>query len=932
MGLTLITGRAVTGKTGVLHRAVIQAAVEGRRAVLLVPSFVDVRRSRAEIASRAPLGVEIATLDRWAEGLWSLYGDGRRLVGDATRRSVVREALTNEPINPMASRPGYRELVASVAARSAGTDLPQARKKSHQALLSNVASYRSRCRAHGLVERGEVLEFLADSSPLHDMVVGVNRFTDLSPGQLAFIEGLAACNEVLLALNWAPGSPATDALTPAVEACLASGANHRHLPDPDPSSELEYVERQLFSPVAPITSTGAVEFMTAAGDEAEAALVARAAARAVQEGIAPHEIAVTFRDVARRELLVTAALAAEGLQCELDMAVPFERSTLGRSLSALMSAVRGEGGRDAILTFLHSPYSGASGEGVEALDAWARTNRILEMERLINRAKELSPATESAFRLARAVHSEALDGRGAGAWKSLIDRLVENGLSRHGRLDAEIRLDGSAHRLVIEAAGELAATSTGENRASVLLDYLAGSAVHSGGEEREGAVYVTEAHRLRSRRFRMVVIGGLTADEFSSEKREPLTARVLGDLGLPAGTEERLSERLLFYSVATRARERLILIRQSSTSTGAALRASAFWEEMNDLYRTAEQAEAGIQAVEPTETLPLSRLEMAAPALTSGRRGLRQLLVVEAAHMAEAPRGAIATTPWADVAREFSATEIETYLSCPYRWFYDRIVRPGELDTGFEARERGALVHSVLAEFYRQFVQEQAARVTPELLPRAHALLTEVWERVSGEYEKTTRGLAEKLALRSALEWARDAVTQDALLFQGFSPVAQEWRFGEGVERPFSRGDVRLKGAIDRVDSGGAGLIVTDYKSGSTVVGRKSWQNEGLIQVVIYGEVASKQLGRPVVGGFYRSLVSGDLRGFWNIERAQPEEWVSANDRVTEQEYLELVDLAWSSVQSSADGIRQAAIAPRPLNGKACEWCGANPFCGEVRR
>ena len=60
----------------------------------------------------------------------------------------------------------------------------------------------------------------------------------------------------------------------------------------------------------------------------------------------------------------------------------------------------------------------------------------------------------------------------------------------------------------------------------------------------------------------------------------------------------------------------------------------------------------------------------------------------------------------------FSATELEQYASCPFRFFLDRMLRVEPLEDltlEFDVLQRGRLVHDVLAAFHRR-VNEQLGR------------------------------------------------------------------------------------------------------------------------------------------------------------------------------------------------------------------------------
>lgn len=927
MPLTLITGRAIAGKTGELHRALIEAAVRKRQCVLMLPSFADVQRARADLAQRAPVGILVTTLDRWAQDLWSKWGDGRRFVTPTTRRALVAATLCEIAANPMETTRGYRELLEVVAARASGVRQERAvgATDADRRILEVLEAYEARCTVGGLIEPAAALAMLASEPPVTGAAIAANRFTDLSSAQTTFLSGLAACNDVLVSVTWEEGHPACEASRDAIEQLSAGSAFHRHMSVPDPVSELGFLEAEIFDPSNRIEAGGAVVLAEAAGEEAEAAIAARAVRSFLEEGRPPETVAVAFRDLARRRHLVAAALSAEGLQFEMDVALPFEATPLGAALLSLVDAIRGIGGLERLGAFLHSPYSGVGVKEAEAFDERVRKRR-LDRHALISEASKIASARPVLTAAKAAVGSDT--GTLVENWEILVEAMVAAALSAAVLTDDDRRLDSSVARAVGSAAAELAALE-GTGPASMdLLEVLRGQKIAPGASERKGRVYVTEAARLRARRFACVVLGGLTAEEFSSEMRESLAARVLSRLGLPQGGDERLSERLLFYSVVTRAAERLVLVRQSSDAHGAALRPSVFWDEVLDLYRSpASAAEGGEEGIAAALTLPMSRLSDAAPAYSSGRRAVRRSIESGEIVAAEPRRGDLSTPLDEGAGREYSVTELETYHACPYRWFYERIFRPRELDAKFDGRERGACVHELLSEFHRVFRQTVGTRVTPANIDAAMEALRAAVATVESRQRVQARGLKERLDWTATMRWAEEAVVQDAGLFEGFEPAYSEWHFGERADRAFSLGGIRLRGAADRIDVGASGLIVTDYKSSSSVVDHSRFVSAGLLQAVVYAEAAAATLGIPIVASAYRSLPTGTIRGFWRQDRAEVDPSL-CTDALGEEAHDGLREWAAQAIRAAADGIRSTDIAPRPRSKDTCTWCSAAPFCG----
>ncbi|MDP2182251.1 MAG: hypothetical protein Q8K99_06755, partial [Actinomycetota bacterium] len=112
MGLTVVTGRANTGKTGVVYTALEDAAARGQDATLLLPSEPDAERARSELAARLPVGVRIAQVDRYLATVWATHGDGRRIVTPAQRAMLLVRCAGG-------ASPGHASLAGRCVARLA---------------------------------------------------------------------------------------------------------------------------------------------------------------------------------------------------------------------------------------------------------------------------------------------------------------------------------------------------------------------------------------------------------------------------------------------------------------------------------------------------------------------------------------------------------------------------------------------------------------------------------------------------------------------------------------------------------------------------------------------------------------------------------------------------------------------------------------------
>ena len=183
-------------------------------------------------------------------------------------------------------------------------------------------------------------------------------------------------------------------------------------------------------------------------------------------------------------------------------------------------------------------------------------------------------------------------------------------------------------------------------------------------------------------------------------------------------------------------------------------------------------------------------------------------------------------------------------------------------------------------------------------------------------------------------ERVRGIVATDPDFLPGFTPVRAELRFGperEGQEPPeagpVDLGGFLLKGSIDRVDEGEAGLAVIDYKSGRAPK-KADFAADRVLQVPLYAAVAERVLGRPVVAGLYRSLKDAGARGFYIADAVAGSCGLTGTDAVPgRDEVAAIVSAALELAREAADGIRAGAIPARPASPGACEYCAAAAFC-----
>ncbi len=618
----------------------------------------------------------------------------------------------------------------------------------------------------------------------------------------------------------------------------------------------------------------------------------------------------------------------------MDVVVTVGETPFGGALRGLLSAVGERGRRSDAMAFLQSPYSGIDASTVAALDASWRRHGVTSASRMLAHVARDGHAAEAIAAAHEAVSAPAAPAA-LPVWKKLADTLLEASLGTRGRgpggvSGAEL-LDAAVHRSILSAVREscsLGVKLSGGELAAGLADVPVGRVY----PDRRGAVQMLDATNARERRFDVVIIGGLTAAEFSAERPEPLQARLERMLGGRGGTEERLAERMLFYTLATRARERLVLVRTSSDAAGESVRPSVFWEELIDLYAgTGADGETGPPPAGLKQTsLLLSNLSEAVPAFSAQRRDLRRRVETGEAGLTRPLSVALHDDQPVLKRDSFTVTELETYALCPYRWFVEKALRPREIDAALDAREMGTRAHEMLAVFYRSLPDRLGLRrVDPANLEECLTLFDELADGVEAERQVWgSMTLAQELDMATARRRARSIVEGDAEFLPGYAPSWLEWEFSAEIDLD---GGATVRGKIDRIDEGPDGLVISDYKL-SQALGRGSWQSNVMLQIPLYADIAAQELSVPIVGGVYRSLKTGDARGFWLVDIVPLGEGRSHKDATDETGLAEMIEWARATAGAAVEGIRDGLIEPNPAHRRACGTCLAAAFCPKAVR
>ena len=178
-----------------------------------------------------------------------------------------------------------------------------------------------------------------------------------------------------------------------------------------------------------------------------------------------------------------------------------------------------------------------------------------------------------------------------------------------------------------------------------------------------------------------------------------------------------------------------------------------------------------------------------------------------------------------------SATSLEEWATCPFRYFLGHILRLSALESPEDAAtisalERGSLMHDILEEFAREVISSGRLPAPGQPWNQEHRNLLDVITRSHFQDAErrgvTGRPLLWDLARQEILDDLETFWEEDATLRARHGTIAlmAEADFGAGGDSPVVQEPetgLHFRGRIDRIDlaDDGKSALVIDYKTGS---------------------------------------------------------------------------------------------------------------------
>ncbi len=510
-----------------------------------------------------------------------------------------------------------------------------------------------------------------------------------------------------------------------------------------------------------------------------------------------------------------------------------------------------------------------------------------------------------------------------------------------------------------------------------------------GAFARQG-VNVLDVNSLRHLRFRAVIVLGLTERAFPSpprqdallldEERDRLNGVIDGSLALRARGPD--PEPLQFTLAVAAARERLQLSCSRGDASGRrAMLPSYFFRAAAETLTGQSVTIAGIDSLPPEifERVPANRFGAALPEASLTASEFDRTLIGTSAELGTAcllRRSSTFTrarqawnarwrsdqlTAWDGMldperrlsvsrdSRSIAPTRLETYATCPYRYFLHAVLRLEEVEEPetterLSALDRGSLIHHILEHFLSRFSAElaQGPSTKAHLLPELQAVAEEHF----AEAERQGQGgfplvwAFDKAAIFEDLEHWLELELEDQQVTK-LHPQAFEVRFGpawfgekqtgngfsidEPVSVSFKGGELRFHGRIDRIDldDDQTSFRVIDYKTGRAGKNGADQFTQGTtLQLPIYLLAASHALKKHGIDVDWRD---GEAEYFFSTTRGGYKR-IRFSGRALGNRWQDFEQL----LSDLTGQITRGDFHPEPgKNGDNCRFCLGKPVCDQ---
>ena len=1004
-------------------------------AQLIVPSSDAVLLVKRQLGAIQELsvGVNVSTFDEWMRDQWKLYGSSDCLLS-ATLRKVffqqILDGMSVDELGTLNASKGTVELLSKLAPEYL-TELDQIMASGQlstgqMSACKVLERYKALLEEKLYVEVCQCLDYLLQSIPTQGPALVFSRVEDLSEARLQFVCKLSQKRDVVFSL-YVPEGPAGYAAEQQLELVGGPGCDCRVDAEPAPaakSQELTDLLARVFRAKEgnEVTPSGAVTFLSPLGQLAEAESISRYISQCVESG--SKSFAVYTSNSQKVWDALSQKLAAKGIAAHYKRSVRIQDSLAGRAFASLIDAYvtlseRAELEKNidyqasdhqmgdmswwpprTLTDYLISPISGISVERAWMLDKSWRGNRTLYATRVL---ETLSKAAMSSRLCAETIKSLEL-GRIGSAAQRIIEYLStetsdeqsevvpfeETSLQNQESLKVMSKIVSSAQEL--HEAGLKLTPQTLKSFIELCKDQAVMMPVSNGIESDIQVLIapVSQAHSFEPYSFDAVIFQGMDTLNFGVRASDGALQEFVRHASKTPKVSEFARYQRDFYTALTTASTSVAFekVEQKDVFNAVAL------SEVKACYPKDYAKKTGVargeeevlvnllpQATDPERVAELPTIESGEidPKLKNivvlPRHLTRETLEQELQGLIEVSREGLPL---------LSASQIETYLECPYKWFTQRRIKISQVDTEFAPMQMGTFIHRVLELTHATLLAEAlgcdvadvdlavesallkdipGSRITSDNLDHAKQVLdscfAQVWDEQFNNINRASsnelipHSIQERKQVENLREDLKDLLEFEASHFIGYQPRFFELRFGR-EENVVEYAGAQFTGSIDRVDVNAHGqALIIDYKHKGTndlkaYSAKLSLDSElskeilpRHVQSAIYAQIMRKQLTKyklePVAAIYLGTKKQKDKPSFalagmateaatehiWNIH---PEDKKLRDQAVmvvsqNSAEFADYLD-AWENlIAQKVQAMLSGDVRANPCDKDACKYC-----------
>ena len=1035
MGLLLYkqqTGAFLSNSIQEQLRASLERWGSAQLIVLSSDTVLSVKRQLGAIQELS-VGVNVSTFDEWMRDQWKLYGSSDRLLSNTLRKvffQQILDGMSADELGTLTTSKGTVELLSKLAPEYL-TELDQIMNSGQlsagqMSACKVLERYKALLEEKSYVEVCQCLDYLLQSIPVQGAALVFSRVEDLSKARLKFVRKLSQKRDVTFSL-YVPKGPAGYAAEQQLELVGGPGCDCRvdaELVSAAKSQELNDLLAMVFRATEgnEVTPSGAVTFLSPLGQLAEAESISRYISQCAESG--SKSFVVYTSNPQKVWDALSQKLAAKGIAAHYKRSVRIQDSLAGSAFASLIDAYatlseRAELEKNidyqasehqmgdmswwpprSLTDYLISPISGISVERAWMLDKSWRGNRTLYATRVL---ETLSKAAMSSRLCAETIKSLEL-GRIGSAAQRIIEYLSaetsdeqseaaqskELLLQNQESLKVMNKIVSSAQEL--HEAGLKLTPQTLKSFIELCKDQTVMTPVSNGIQSDIQVLIapVSQAHSFEPHSFDAVIFQGMDTlnfgvkasdgalqefvrhaskmpkvSEFARYQRDFYTALIGASTSVAF---EKVEQKDVFNAVAL-SEVKACYPKDYAKKTGVARGEE---EVLVNLLPQASNPErvAELPTIESGEIDPKLKNIVVLP-----RHLTRETLEQELQGLIEVSREGLPL---------LSASQIETYLECPYKWFTQRRIKISQVDTEFAPMQMGTFIHRVLELTHATLLAEAlgcdvaevdlaiepvllqdvvGSRITSDNLDHAKQVLdtcfAQVWDEQFNNVNRASsnelipHSIQERKQVENIRENLKNLLEFEASHFIGYQPRFFELRFGR-EENVVEYAGAQFTGSIDRVDVNAHGqALIIDYKHKGTndlkaYSAKLSLDSElskeilpRHVQSAIYAQIMRKQLTKyeldPVAAIYLGTKEQKDKPSFalagmateaatehiWNMH---PEDKKLRDQAVmvvsqNSAEFADYLD-AWENlIAQKVQAMLSGDVRANPCDKDACRYC-----------